>query len=77
MDQQFSQTVKQQIGKVMDVLKNDLGTIRTGRATPSLVENVVISAYGGSARLKVMELATVGVQDAQTIVITPFDNSII
>ncbi len=77
MDHQFQLTVKHQINKVMDVMKNDIGTIRTGRATPALVENVVISAYAGTARLKLMELATVGVQDSQTIVITPFDQSII
>jgi ribosome recycling factor len=77
MDQQIQQKTKQHIGKVIEVMKNDLGTIRTGRATPSLVENVVISAYGGSTRLRVMELATVGVSDPQTIVITPYDNSII
>jgi len=68
---------KQKIDKVLDILKGDLDTIRTGRATPSLVENIVIAAYGGSARLKVMELATVGAIDTQTLVITPFDPSII
>src|SRR5260221_2897943 len=73
----FIQEVTQRMTKVLDVIKNDLATIRTGRAAPSLVENVVISAYGGSARLKVMELATVHAQDTQTLVITPFDGSII
>lgn len=68
---------KQKLDKVLDVLKDDLATIRTGRATPSLVENVVVSAYGGSARLKVMELATIGTSDLQTIVITPFDQGTI
>ena len=68
---------KQKIAKVLDVLKGDLSTIRTGRAQPSLVENIVINAYGGSARLKVMELATVGATDAKTLLITPFDPSII
>lgn len=73
----LADTTKKKIDKVLDVLKGDLDTIRTGRATPSLVENVVISAYGGSTRLKVMELATVGSTDTQTLVITPFDPSII
>lgn len=59
--------------KVLDVLKTDIATVRTGRATPSLVENIVISAYSGSAKLKVMELATIAAQDTQTLVITPFD----
>jgi ribosome recycling factor len=69
--------IQLRISKVLEILKQDLGTIRTGRANPALVENIIISAYGGSAKLKVMELATVGITDAQTIVITPFDASII
>jgi len=68
---------KKRIEKVLDILKGDLGTIRTGRATPALIENVVINAYGGSAKLKVMELATIAITDAHTIVLTPFDVSII
>lgn len=77
MDQQLTQELHENITKVLDVLKQDLGTIRTGRANPGLVENIVVSAYGGTAKLRVMELATVGVTDAQTVVITPFDASII
>jgi ribosome recycling factor len=42
-----------------------------------LVENIVISAYGGSTKLKVVELAIVGVTDAHTLVLTPFDPSVI
>lgn len=59
----------------MDIIKVDLGTVRTGRAAPSLVESIVISAYEGSAKLKVIELATIAVSDSQTLVITPFDPS--
>jgi ribosome recycling factor len=68
---------KQKMQKVLEVLRGDLATIRTGRAAPSLVENIVISAYDGSTRLKVMELATISAQDAQTLLITPFDPTII
>lgn len=68
---------KQKIGKVLDVLHGDLSTLRTGRAAPALVENIIINAYGGTAKLKVMELATVGVSDAQTLLLTPFDPSIV
>lgn len=67
--------------KVLDVLHGDLATVRTGRAAPSLVENIVVSVYGGppagGTRLKVMELATIGASDPQTLIITPFDASII
>lgn len=63
--------------KALEVLHNDMSTIRTGKASPSLVENLVVSAYGGSAKMKVMELATVAATDPQTLVVTPFDPSII
>lgn len=67
--------LEQQIQKILDVIKTDLSTVRTGRATPALVENIVVSAYGGSTKLKVIELATVSATDPQTLVITPFDPS--
>jgi ribosome recycling factor len=76
MDTQVANT-KQKINKVLDVIRGDLATIRTGRAAPSLVENIVVSVYGGSARLKILELATVGVSDLHSLVLTPFDPSII
>ena len=63
--------------KVVDVIKVDLSTIRVGKATPALVENVVINAYGGTQKLKVVELAQIHAQDPQTLVITPYDSSII
>jgi ribosome recycling factor len=77
MDQQFAQEIQQKIAKVLEILKQDLGTIRTGRANPALVENIIVTAYGGTTKLRIVELATIGVSDGQTIVITPFDASII
>lgn len=73
----LAQETKKKIDKVLDVVKSDLGTLRTGRATPSLVENIVISAYDGAAKLKVIELATIGATDNRTLVITPFDRATI
>lgn len=70
-------STKKRIEKVLEVIKGDISTLRTGRATPLLIENIVISVYGGSTKLKIMELATVGVTDARTLVLTPFDPSII
>lgn len=69
--------VKEKINKILDLLRQDLGTVRTGRAAPSLVENIVISAYAGTAKLKVMELATISSSDTQTLLVAPFDGSII
>lgn len=77
MDGQISQQTKQRMEKAFSVLKEDFGTVKTGKANPQLVENVMINAYGGSAHLKVMELATIHVQDHQTILLTPFDTSVL
>lgn len=63
--------------KVWEIIKTDLATVRTGRAAPSLVENIVINAYGGTQKLRVLELAIIGTLDPQTLVVTPFDASII
>ncbi|HYK08911.1 MAG TPA: ribosome recycling factor [Candidatus Eisenbacteria bacterium] len=71
------QEVTSRMDKVLELLKHDIATIRTGRASPSLVENIVISAYEGSAKLKVIELATIAASDTQTLVITPFDHATI
>jgi len=77
MDQQIQSATKQRMERALQVLKDDFGTVKTGKANPQLVENIVIKAYGGSAMLKVNELATIHVQDASTDVITPFDHSVI
>jgi ribosome recycling factor len=63
--------------KVIEVLKTDLSTVRAGKATPSLVENIVVAAYGGTQKLKVVELAQIHALDTQTLAITPYDGSII
>jgi ribosome recycling factor len=69
--------VKQKMHKVLEFVKGDIASIRTGRATPSLVENVVINAYGGTAKMRVLELAGISTPDAQSLLISPYDQSII
>ena len=69
--------VKTKMQKCVDFVRGDVATIRTGRATSALVENIVIGAYGGTAKMKVVELGTITVPDAQSLVITPYDQSII
>lgn len=69
--------VRGKMQRAMDVLREDFATVRTGRATPSLVENIVINAYGGAQALRVLELATIHIENNNTIVINPFDKSII
>ncbi len=63
--------------KAFDVTKLDLMSIHSGRATPALIENMVISAYEGSQRMKLMEMATITTMDSRTLVISPYDPSAI
>lgn len=54
-------------------LEREYFSIRTGRATPALLDTVVVEAYG--SRLPINQVAAVGVEDARTLRITPFDVS--
>jgi ribosome recycling factor len=60
----------------LSVLQDDLMTVRTGRAMPSLVEDVVVSVYEGIQRLTIKELATISASDPQNLVLVPFDPAI-
>jgi len=64
---------EEQMEKAVEFLKSELRTLRTGRASPSLVENIKVEYYGTSTPLK--QLATVSIPDPRSIVIKPFDPS--
>lgn len=57
--------------KSMDVVHHELSTIRTGKASPALVENISIDAYGSQMRLK--EVAGISTPEPRTILIQPWD----
>ncbi|MBM4091453.1 MAG: ribosome recycling factor [Planctomycetes bacterium] len=59
--------------KAIQVLKNSLAGIRTGRATPGLVDNLRVNVYGSLCPIK--QLAAVGAPEATQIVIRPYDPS--
>ncbi|HWE64309.1 MAG TPA: ribosome recycling factor [Chloroflexota bacterium] len=61
--------------RAVEVLVQDLATVRTGRASPALVEQVPVDYYGTVTPL--MQLATINALDARTLVITPYDRSAI
>lgn len=69
--------VASKMQRVVDSVFSDISGIRTGRATPSLVENITCPAYGGTQILKIIELASISAPDTQTLVISPWDKSII
>ena len=61
--------------EVIEFLKLELKTLRTGRATPALVENIQVEAYG--ARTPIVGLASISTPDARTIVIDPWDKNLL
>jgi len=54
-------------------LEEDLGTIRTGRASPALVERLQVEYYGSQTSL--MQLATISVPEPRSLLIRPFDGT--
>ncbi len=57
--------------RVIEVVKQDLATIRTGKAAPAIIENLLVDAYG--TKMKLVELAVMAAPDASTLILTPFD----
>lgn len=68
---------RQNMQKAVDHFKTEISAIRTGRAVPALIENITCNAYGGSARMAVKELGMITTMDAQTLVVQPWDMSVI
>lgn len=59
--------------KAVEFMSHEFSTIRTGKASPALVENMDVEAYGSSMKLK--QLAMITTPEARLIVIQPFDAS--
>lgn len=70
-------SLRQKMQEVMDIVVSDVATIRTGAASPSMIQEIMINAYGGQQALKIIELATVTSPDAESLAIDPWDKSII
>ena len=66
---------KRKMEKTLEIMKEELKSIRTGRATPGLVENIKVSCYGSLTPLK--QLANITAPEAQLIIISPYDPSIL
>lgn len=62
---------EERMEKAVKVFADELRGLRTGRATPALVDSLRVEAYGSQMPLK--QLAQIGTPDAQSILIRPFD----
>lgn len=65
---------EEQFDKAVQHLKDELRGMRTGRASPSMVEFIKVEAYGAFSELR--QLASISVPEPQQIVIKPFDPSV-
>ena len=67
------QDAKDRMLKAIDALRRELATVRTGRATPGLVDHLKIDHYGTPTPLN--QLATITIPEARLIVIQPWDHA--
>jgi len=63
------------MGKTMEALQRDLGAVRTGRASPALVERITVDYYGTPTPLN--QMAGISVPEARLLVIQPWDRGAI
>ncbi|MFN7088418.1 MAG: ribosome recycling factor, partial [Candidatus Paceibacteria bacterium] len=61
--------------RILSKLKEELATIRTGRATPAILENIQVESYGTTLPLK--QLASLSVQQPNIIIVQPWDKEIL
>lgn len=59
------------MGKTMEALQRDLGSVRTGRASPALVDRIIVDYYGTPTPLN--QMAGISVPEARLLVIQPWD----
>lgn len=69
----FEQAVRTTMAKHIEYFEKELSKLRTGRATPTLVEDIHAQCYGNTMRIK--DIATITTPEAQLIVIQPWDAS--
>lgn len=65
--------IKPQMNEVVDKLEDDLHTVRTGKASGSLIENIIVTYYGAPTPLK--NMANISTPDAFLIVVQPWDQN--
>lgn len=75
MYQELVNKIKPELEKTVEYLKSELANLRTGRATPSLIENIKVDSYGVVTPLK--QLAAITSPEPRLLVIQPWDKNIL
>lgn len=74
----IEQIIKQtttRMQKSIDAFKHELSSVRTGRAHPSILQNIKVDYYGTPTDLS--QVANVAVEDARTITVTPWEKTMV
>lgn len=75
MTDKYFQDIESRMQKCVEATRSDFASIRTGRATPGLLDRLHVEAYGQSVPLK--QVADVSVPDSRTLVITAWDKGVV
>ena len=67
--------LKRRMNGAVDVLKGEFGGLRTGRATPALLEPIQVDAYGSSMPMN--QVGTISAPDARMLSVQVWDNSLV
>lgn len=65
--------IQSKLNDIIQWLQNEYATIRTGQATPALLDTIKVESYGSQVPLN--QVGSVGVEDARTLRIAPWDVS--
>ncbi|MEC4750418.1 ribosome recycling factor [Methylomicrobium sp. Wu6] len=71
----IQQDAASRMGKSIEALKHEFSKIRTGRAHPSLLDQISVSYYGTDSSLS--QVANIAVEDARTLTITPWEKNMV
>ena len=66
---------EEKMEKALGQMKREFSTVRTGRANPAILDRVIVDYYGAPTPIR--QMAQVSVSEGTTLVITPFDKSIL
>ena len=75
MERNFKQTAEQKMSKAINALKSDFDKIRTGRAHPSILDQISVDYYGTMTPIN--QVASVTVLDSQTLSVVPWEKNLI
>ncbi len=75
MLEEINQEAKERMQKSINAFKTNLSKIRTGRATPDILDSITLDYYGNTTPLK--QLSNISIEDSQTLSISPWEEKFI